>query len=519
MIFINSSPKNALKIFQPFLPIFVPVGIGFLISALKQKGIEVQFVDEQIEEDLLNKIKKMTEKLQKPYIFGFSVITSAFKNAIKLSKDVKKAYPDSIIIFGGIHPTASADEVLNFEHIDLVVRGEGEIVLPELYKRIKNNESYLDLQNLSYKVEGKIVHNPRGDIIRNLDEIPAFPYQAFADKKKYDLGFIMSSRGCPYKCIFCSNRVTTDRGYRYRCAESIVDELELLHDKFGKKYVLFLDDNFLVNKKRIYTLTTAIKEKNLHNKMTFNFQARGDNVSEELLAELYSAGFRSIFFGIEASSNRILEIVKKGETIEEIVDAVKMSKRIGYYVSATFIFALPTETHEDRMNCVELSQQLELDMVRFNNATPYPGTELYTMAKNENRLHIKGMYENFNSVSTFIESPFDKIPFSYVPPGSIEDEIRKDILFCYIKFYFNFGRLKMIFTRPDLGAGWFNAGEGFMEVLKKIPAIILLFFMMGIKFSELFISILFQYKTTITRKELFSVFKNFFKQKRNIPKV
>ena len=511
MILINSSPKSALKIFQPFLPIFVPVGVGFLISALKQSGIEAQFIDEQIDDDVLNKIKKMTEKLEKPYIFGFSVLTAAYKSALELSRKLKEIYPDSIVIFGGIHPTAEPDDVLEYDHIDIVVRGEGEQILPELYKCIKSGISYKKLKSISYKEDNNIIHNERAEIIRDLDKMPAFPYEVFADKN-YDLGFIMSSRGCPYKCIFCSNRITTDKGYRYRCAKSIVNELELLHNKFGQKYALFLDDNFLVNKKRIYELIDAIKVRDLHNKMTFNFQARGDNVDEEILRDLYSAGFRSIFFGIETASNEILKTIKKGETIEQIIDAVNISKKIGFHVSATFIFALPGESHKDRMKWVELSHELNLDMVRFNNATPYPGTELYEMAKKEGRIFIKGVYENFNSVSTFIENPFDKIPFSYVPSGETETEIRKDILFSYLSFYFNFNRLKQIFTRPDQGVGWFDSGGKILETIRKVPAIFLLFFMLSFKYIELFFSILFGYKTKITRNEFFKIFTRFFRK-------
>jgi len=310
--------------------------------------------------------------MEPPYIFGFSVLTATFKSAIGLSKQLKELYPNSIIIFGGIHPTAVPEEVLSYSHVDFVLRGEGEIILPELYRHIKNRKDFTHLENISYRQNGKIVHNIRSPIIKDLDSFPPFPYYLFDQKKKYDLGFIISSRGCPYKCIFCSNRVTTARGYRYRSAENIVAELEMLYYKYNRKSVLFLDDNFLVNKKRIYLLLEEIKKRDLHKKMIFNFQARGDNTDEKLLKDLYDGGFRSIFFGIETSSNRIMKIIKKGETVEEVVEAVKISKKIGYYVSATFIYALPTETHKDRMDCAMLSKDLQIDMVRFNNATPYP---------------------------------------------------------------------------------------------------------------------------------------------------
>jgi len=502
MILINSSPKDALKIFQPFLPIFVPVGIGFLLSALEEKGVNALYVDEQVEDDTFGKIKELVKGREKPYIFGFSVLTAAFKSSIVLSKKLKDLYPDSIVVFGGTHPTANPDEVLSYDHIDIVVRGEGECILPDLYKCLKAKASYEHIQSISYRKDGKVTHNNKAPILKNLDEYPAFPYHRFVHEKKYDLGFIVSSRGCPYECIFCSNRVTTNKAYRYRSAESVLNELELLSSKYKQKYVLFLDDNFLVNKERISVLAEGIKARGLDKKMSFNFQARGDNVNYELLKILYDANFKSIFFGIETASNRLLKIVKKGETIEEIIDAVKMSKKIGFHVSATFIYGLPTETHKDRVSSMDLSRDLDIDMVRFNNATPYPGTELYEIAKKENKLYVQGLYENFNSVSTFIENPFKKIPFSYIPDGNSEAKIRSDILLSYLLFYLNFKKIKKVFNNPDQGVGWFNAGEKIFEMIRKLPSIITLGFLLSIKFIEFLFNILIGKDTDVSLKYL-----------------
>ena len=162
---------------------------------------------------------------------------------------------------------------------------------------------------------------------------------------------------------------------------------------------------------------------------------------------------------METSSEKIMKIIKKDETVAQCVDAVKMAKKIGYHVSATFIYGFPEETREDRMNCVKMSRELGLDMVRYNNATPYPGTELYEIAVREGRLNIQGLYENFVSVSTFIENPFVKIPFTYVSTGSSEEELRRDILYSYFSFYFGINRLKQILLNPNQGVGWFNAGK------------------------------------------------------------
>lgn len=206
MILINSSSKNALKIFQPFLPISVPIGIGCLLAVAEQEKIKANFIDEQVEENVLSKIKQYVKEVEKPCIFGFSVLTAALESSIHLSKRLKELYPDSIIIFGGVHPTALPEEILTYKHIDIVVRGEGEKTLIELYRCIKEGKDFTHIDNISYRRNGQIINNQRVYVLDDLDSYLPFPYHLFRSHK-YDLGFIVSSRGCPYSCIFCSNRV------------------------------------------------------------------------------------------------------------------------------------------------------------------------------------------------------------------------------------------------------------------------------------------------------------------------
>ena len=493
MILINSSTRDSLKIFQPFLPISPPVGIGCLLAFAQLKNIKTKFIDEQIEDNVLGVISEYVKDLQQPYIFGFSVLTAAFKKAVLLSKELKRAYPNSLIVFGGIHPTALPEDTLSYGHIDVVVRGEGENALVELYKCIKGGKDYTHLDNLSYRSNGRIVHNRISQNSVSLDDLPDFPYYLFKSKR-YNSGLVLSSRGCPYRCIFCSNRVTSGKKYKFCSTKRIIRDLDFIYNQYyergGKVNAGFADDNLLVNKERIYELIDELKRKGLDKKFTFSFQARGDNVNYKLLEDMYDAGFRNIFFGLETASEKIMKFIKKDETVAQCAEAVKMAKRIGFNVSATFIYGFPGETHNDRMNCLKLSKELKLDMVRYNNATPYPGTELYEIAKSENRLKIIGLFENFNSVSVFIEAPFNEIPFSYVPIGSSEKEIRNDLLYSYFDFYFNFNKIKKAFMGQGKGTGWFNAGETTISLISKVPALLLLAVNMSIKFYKLFLDLI-----------------------------
>lgn len=482
MIFINSAQRNALKIFQPFLPIFVPIGIGYMMAVLEEAGIKSVCFDEQIEEQIPEKIKDYVSTIEPPYIFGFSVLSNALKNAILLSKELKTQYPDSYIVFGGIHPTAMPDEIMEYKHIDVVVRGESENIIAELYNCLQNRKDITHLQSVSYRKDDKIIHNPRSKGIEDLDSLPSFPYEKFTNKK-YDFGFVASSRGCPYDCFFCSNKINSQRKFRYRSAESVVKDLSLLYHKYNRKYVYFLDDNLLVNHKRIKDLTDAIKKSDIYNKMHFNFQARGDNCDEEVLTLLFDAGFRGVYFGIETASEKLMKLVNKGETVQQVKDAVHLAKKIGFFVSGNFIFGLPGETAQDRKDAFKLTKELNLDIVKYNNATPYPGTELYHIAQKENRLYIQGLYENLNSVSSFIDKPFHKTPFSYVPEGNTARQIKMDISLGILKFYLNYKHFVRVFTNPDKNVAWFDFGHSLNDFFKKLPSTIFLLFILSLKFT------------------------------------
>ena len=498
MIFINSSPGNSLKIFQPFLPVFMPVGIGYLMAVLKQNNIQSICFDEQVEKNILDKIKSQIHLFEKPYIFGFSVLTAAFSNALKLSLELKNNYPDSFIVFGGIHPTAMPEEVLSYKHIDIVVRGEAENVITKLVNCLKQHQDISSIESLSCRKDGKIIHQTRSAGTMNLDDLPAFPYNLFPSKK-YDPGFVMSSRGCLHNCFFCSNKINSQRKFRYRNPDLVIEELSLLYHKYKRKYVYFIDDNLLSDKQRILLLAEKIKESDFYGKMIFNFQTRGDNSDYEVLKELYDAGFKGVYFGIETASETLMKTLNKGETVDQVIKAIINAKQIGYHVSGNYIFGLPGETHEDRMNAIKLTKKLNLDLVKYNNATPYPGTELYNLAKEQNRLNIKGVYENINSVSTFIENPFKKIPFSYIPEESTEKGIRYDILHGYFSFYFKWKRLKGVFIHPDLNNAWFDFGHGLGDFLKKIPAIIILWFFLCIKFGQFVLQFIFNHKNNMIK--------------------
>lgn len=459
MILINPKSDRNKKLgnFARYVPISIPFSLGFLAGYLLDKGKQVKILDEQVTEITCEILDNYVKNLSKPYIFGMSCLTANISRGYELAEIIKKRYPDCKIIFGGIHPTVLPDEVLKNDYIDIAVRGEGEKTLYLLYNTIKNKKDYYKIPGISFKDKNnKIKHNPPAKLI-DLKEIPKFPYNLF-DKysDKYNLGFIFSSRGCPYSCIFCSQRCISGRKYRCSPIERVIEEIDLLINKYGQKHIDFFDDNFLVNKNRTKELCESMYKNGFYNKATFGCQIRADSVDEEMLTYLKKAGFKNLAFGMETASERLMIIINKGETVKAIIKAVKLAKKFGFQVAGTFMFGLPTETKEERYQTYKLAIELDLDYARFNNATPYPGTKLYEIAKSENRLNTGKNWENLNACGSFVEGLFTKSKLAYVPTTTTEKELYKDVLKANLLFWLRPRKIIQILGNGTVSGGWLS---------------------------------------------------------------
>lgn len=461
MILINSGSNRAQKLggFSRYVPIGVPIGVGYLAAYLIKHNKTVKILDGEVNDVTEDVIADYLKGLIRPYIFGISSLTAGIANAHRVAALLKKTYPESKVILGNMHPTVMTEEVLKDRNVDIVVRGEGEEVLNSLYERIKADKDYSDIKSISFYKNGKIVHNEIAPL-PDLATVPRFPYHLFDEhSNKYNLGFITSSRGCPYNCIFCSQRNISGKKYRYFPPETVIQDLDELILKYKRTFITFVDDSFLTNKERVMQLCQCIREKDFHKKAIFDCQARGDTVDEEVLKELKGTGFRTIHFGIETASERLMKLIDKRETVQEIVDGIRLAKKIGFQVSGTFILGLPTETREEREAAYKLAKELSLDYVRFNNATPYPGTRLYDIANTENRLNPGAEWANLNACGTLVESPFKSSSLAYVPCTTTARELSHDIL--KFNLFYSF-RLKSIFKilKERIGpAGWLALPE------------------------------------------------------------
>lgn len=436
------------RLITPFIYNTFPTSLGFLAAYLrKYNGITPGIIDENITllegERLIELIKNDTG----PKIIGMTVLTISSYRAYELASLIKNIDKEYLVVLGGIHPTVLPEEALDNPGVDLVVRGEGEDTLSDIVNRYGSGGRYDSLAGISFKKDGKVVHNDKRVLI-DLERIPPFPYDLFDSTYLHyrDFGTVISARGCPYDCIFCSQRAITGQKYRYMSNERVLNDIELLIEKYRQKKIWFMDDNFLVNKSRALSLIDGIMAKGFHKKAGFCAEMRGESVTAEIMKRMKEANFYIASFGMETGSQRLLDMVNKNEKVEDNIRAIKLAHEAGIGTSATFIFGLPTETRKERLDTARLTRSLPLDDARFNVAVPYPGTKLYDIAKKEGRLLVKPNWSNFN-VQFYMFG--DDIP--YVPENTNKYRLMLDTFIANLSFNLRPRTLINFFTAPVAG--------------------------------------------------------------------
>lgn len=415
----------------PFIYNTFPTSLGFLAGYIREHNkVAPKIIDGQIVDLNRNKIEELLRQDEGPKIVGMSVITINAQRAYRLAKQIKEIDRDYLIVLGGIHATVLPDECLGIPEVDIVIRGEGEKALSELILCLENGRDYTALEGISYKSKERVIHNSKPDLV-DLDALPPFPYDLFdSTYQSYrDFGTIISSRGCPYDCIFCSQRAISGQRYRPLPLKRVLDEIDLLINKYCQRKIWFMDDNFLVDKQRTYSLLQGIINRGFHKRAGFVAELRGASATYQALRKMKEANFQIVSFGMESGSQRLLDLVNKQEKVEDNIRAVEMAHQVGMKTSATFIFGLPTETREERLATARLAARIPLDDARFNVAVPYPGTKLFEMAQKEKRLHIEPGWSNFN-VQFYMFG--DNIP--YVPQGADRNRLIRDTFMANLKF-------------------------------------------------------------------------------------
>ena len=457
VLLLNPCSEQFGGVLARYMKVGIPVAVGVLAAYLKKYGFCLKVYDEETGLLDSNKLKNLLKGFDEPLIVGISILTVQAYRAYELVKMIKEAYPQSIIVVGGIHVTALPLEALQ-NGADFVVRGEGEVPFLELLNALFEGKDWHSIRGISYfKKDGQICNNPDAELIRELDDIPIFPYELF-EHPRYDMGFITSARGCPYKCSYCSQRLVTGLTYRFHSPERVVENLGILIDKYKQKHIVFYDDNFSVKKSRVIELCNMIVATGLNKKAAFSIQTRADNMYEAIMPYMKKANFISVALGMETGIERLARIIEKDQTVATHKEAVKLIKKYGLQVSLLMIMGLPTETRADRQGSYRVVKGMKPHFAKWNNLIPYPGTVIYNRSKGSQQMYITRHWKNFNSTIVSTQSIFNPTPLPFIPEGTTEWQLRRDVTIINFKIFFSPKHLYQILTR--------NSGAAFVILPK-----------------------------------------------------
>jgi anaerobic magnesium-protoporphyrin IX monomethyl ester cyclase len=346
-------------------------------------------------------------KASPPNLMGVTLWSYGYKKAYAFLEHLKHLCPSASIVVGGPHVSTLREAVLEeCGAIDYGVVLEGEETLTELCRGTECSK----IKGLVHRVANQVVYNGDRPFITNLDEL-GFPRYEHFELDSYPLKklFITTSRGCPYRCIYCPVSSAIGKKFRMRSAESVIEEIGFWHQR-GYRQLDIQDDNFTLIPERTAAICEGLLKKDLRGLiLTCNNGVRADRVTKDLLALMFRSGFKEISFGVEVSNDALLKVIRKGETLAEIERAIGWACEIGFKIQLFFIVGAPTETYADFLKSTELALKYPVYDARFYNLIPFPHTELYDYLMQNHQL-TRPYSEYLNSADHYGDEPYFSSP-------------------------------------------------------------------------------------------------------------
>jgi radical SAM superfamily enzyme YgiQ (UPF0313 family) len=380
-----------------------PLGILYLAAVLEKIGVTVAIVDTDINEAPVD-IAKRTLALCPDFV-GITATTVQIPLAIDIADNIKILDKNMLIIVGGPHPTVCPEEVAQYECFDIVAIGEGEKIIANIARMVVGEINKEDISGICYKENGVIKFTPKESLIDDLDSLP-FPARHLLNSRFYfapprirgvwtkSTGTVMASRGCPYKCIWCSSHTVFGYKVRYRSADNIIAEIVHMRNSYAIDSVYFYDDTFTLNKKLVMEFCSKLIQLDWKG-FKWGGQARVDTVDEEVLSIMKKAGCVQLDFGVESGSPKVLQTLRKDTDIDKVRHAFALCHKVKINTFGSFMIGVPGETCEDILLTHKLIKEIKPDYAEFYFATPYPGTEFYDIARKENALDLTISYNNW----------------------------------------------------------------------------------------------------------------------------
>lgn len=365
--------------------IWPPISLALCAAMLEKVGFEVVLRD-CIVEEMSSEALGLLAKSFKPDLAVINTATPSIESDLSVAKLVKEANPQATTVAIGIHVSVLSRECLELEPaLDVIVRGEPEFTVRALAVAKQKSAGFGEIASISYRRGAEIVANADGRAAESLDDLP-FPAWQLIDLTKYLMPFttrpfllVVTSRGCPYRCKFCAAKAYYGSRIRLRSPKRVVDELEWAANELGIKDFLFWAESFTM--KREYALEVC--EEILRRKLSIRWvcNSRVDSVDVALLRKFKQAGCWMIGYGIECGTQRVLDEMGKGTTLAQAVDATKAAKSAGLEVTGHFVVGYPGERPGEVRETIEFAKALDLDYAQFYCAVPFPGSEMYEIAR------------------------------------------------------------------------------------------------------------------------------------------
>ncbi len=370
LVYPYFQPTNDDSIFR-----FPPLGLGYLAAYLRKNNVTANIVDCTFlsQSEAIRRVRESN-----PKIIGIQSMYSMKKKSIELAKELRNEC--ETIVTGGPLPTTSPEEFLRY--FDVVVEGEGEITLLDLVTEIEDSGDLSKVKGIWYEQNGKMRRTEPRAFIEDLDTIP-FPSREQFDNERYKkyysskFGYtttsVMTSRGCPFTCDFCS-RPVFGNNFRTRSPRNIIEEIKTIGD-LGYDRVWFADDCFTLSPDRLSRICDMMINEQLE--LNWECLSRVDTINDEMVLKMKQAGCKRIFFGIESGNDKVLAIMRKHATIGQAERAVAAAKRAGIQTGAFFMVGYPGETDSTILDTVRFASSLPLDYLSFTMPYAIPGTPLF----------------------------------------------------------------------------------------------------------------------------------------------
>lgn len=372
--------------------LYFPMWLAYSAGVLMDKGFEVDFIDAPADGLSLDAVEKRVKKFN-PALIVMDTSTPSIKNDIAVGGKLKDLCASTFLAVVGTHVSALPDDVLNMDNrIGAVARYEYDLTILDIASTLKKGGDLKDVLGISYKKDGKIIHNQRRPFIDDLDAIPFVSkvYKKFLKIENYfnpnalyPMVTITTSRGCPFPCTFCVYPQTLmGRSFRARSIENVAAEMAYILENFPQaKSIFFEDDTLTVDKKRCKALSEEILKNRL--KITWTANSR-IGLDLETMKKMKEAGCRSLCVGFESGSQLILDKMKKKTKPAEMMEFMKNAKKAGILIHGCFLVGLPGETKDTAKETLQLAKDLHPDTAQFYPLMVYPGTEAYDWYKQKN---------------------------------------------------------------------------------------------------------------------------------------